>query len=78
MVLSCFLPASAFAGTVTDGTITESSEIIGTLEPIRGAEITSMREKNSKTYEGLISVLYMPKMSITKMQTALCRKLTTQ
>ena len=51
MVLSCFLPASAFAGTVTDGTITESSEIIGTLEPIRGAEITSMREKNSKTYE---------------------------
>ena len=51
MIFSCLVPTVAFAYTVSTGTISESSEIIGTLEPIRNSEITSMRTKNSKTYQ---------------------------
>ena len=51
MVLSCLVPTAALADTGVDEAITESSEITTASEPVRGAEIQSLREKNAKTYE---------------------------
>ena len=51
MVLSCLIPSAVFADTTNEEITTELAENIGTAEPTRSAEITSMREKNAKTYE---------------------------